>query len=105
MFKGLFLNINFQKQKIFDSCLFPDTKCYGYYDFYIEDSFLLEFDGKQHFISVDGWGGEEGFQKRLAHDEYKNKWAKENNIPLKRIPYWKLDTITLEDIMGDEYLV
>ena len=54
---------------------------------------------------VGGWDTEEYFALIKQRDEYKNNWCKENNIPLKRIPYWKLDTLTLEDIMGDEYLI
>ena len=35
-------------------------------------------------------------QKR---DAYKNKWCKENNYPLKRIPFWDKDKITLEYLL------
>ena len=31
-------------------------------------------------------------------------YAKENNIELIRIPYWERDNITLEMILGNQYL-
>ena len=37
-------------------------------------------------------------------DEEKNQWAKRHNIPLVRIPYYERDNITLEMLLGDEYL-
>lgn len=63
---------------------------------------LIEFDGEQHFINVETWGGLELQQSR---DKIKNEYAIRHNIPLVRIPYWEQDNITLEMIMGDEYLV
>ena len=64
---------------------------------------LIEFDGIQHFEE----------QKYFTHsltetknnDIIKNKYAKDNNIPLIRIPYWERDKITLDMLLGEEYLV
>lgn len=98
-------NFSFQEQKTFDTCLSPRTGSKLRFDFYIQNSFLLEFDGLQHFKATSGWNDEKNYEKIKEYDVYKNNWCKENNIPLKRIPYWKIDTLTLEDIMGDEYLI
>ena len=35
----------------------------------------------------------------------KNDYAFTHNIPLVRIPYWERDHITLEMILGDEYII
>ena len=35
----------------------------------------------------------------------KNQWCRKNNIPLKRIPYWELNNITINNIMDDTFLV
>ena len=43
--------------------------------------------------------------KTDLRDAIKNEWAIKNNIPLVRIPYWERDNITLEMIMGDQYLI
>ena len=99
-------NISFEKQKTFQTCRFPDTNNLGFFDFYINNTFLLEFDGEQHFHTKNhGWDNEANFLKTKQHDLYKNQWCKENNIPLKRIPYWELKNLTIEDIMGDKFLL
>lgn len=67
---------------------------------------LIEFDGQQHYSDISGiWNSPESLQDIQKRDEEKNQWAKEHNIPLVRIPYWKRDNITLDMILGDEYLV
>ena len=99
-------NIIFETQKTFNSCRFPETNKLGYFDFYINNQFLLEYDGPQHFsYSKSGWDNLEYFLNITKKDNFKNKWCKENNIPLKRIPYWELKNIIIEDIMGDKFLL
>lgn len=90
-------NIPFEMQKTFDTCRFPDTKALAKFDFYVNNKYLIEFDGKQHFDPKAGWG--EDFNKIKNRDNYKNQWCKENNVPLIRIPYTKLDTLKLEDLI------
>ena len=97
--------IPFTREKTFSDCVYPETNSKLKFDFFINNNFLLEFDGIQHFKSVGGWNTEEKVQQTQLRDNYKNQWAKENNIPLKRIPYWKLNDLTIEDIMSDEYLI
>jgi len=57
---------------------------------------LIEFDGEQHFMPIERWGGEENFMRVQRHDVLKDLFCKYNNIPLLRIPYTKkneIDTI------------
>jgi hypothetical protein len=63
---------------------------------------LIEFDGEQHYTDIEQWGGLELQQKR---DKIKNEYTLSHNIPLVRIPYWERDNITLEMLMGNQYLV
>lgn len=53
---------------------------------------LIEFDGTQHFSnSSNNWGaklGKDTFESISKRDEIKNKYCKDNAIPLLRIPYW-----------------
>ena len=75
------------------------------YDFYLPDyNRLIEFDGKQHYGIVDFFGGEEEFLRRQKNDNIKNEYAISHNIDLVRIPYWERDNITLNMILGDQYL-
>lgn len=91
--------IYFTEQQSFDTCVFLDTKRKAKFDFFINNKYLIEFDGEQHYRDVDFFGGKEQFKIQQNHDNYKNQWCKENNIPLIRIPYTKLDTLCLEDLM------
>jgi len=97
-------NISFETQKIFKNCKNPDTNYNLKFDFYIENNFLLEYDGEQHFIER-GWNTKENLEKNKKLDILKDQWCKENGIPLKRIPYWELDNITINNIMDDTFLV
>lgn len=57
---------------------------------------LIEYDGEQHFKPVEFFGGKEAFQKQQERDQKKNKWCKENNIPLLRIPYTDYEQLDAE---------
>ena len=78
------------------------------YDFaIIEDNKitrLIEFDGMQHYTKGTGYL-KNAYDDIHTRDIEKNIWAKENNIPLVRIPYTLRDTVCLEDIIGESYLV
>lgn len=98
-------NVPYSVEKTFPTCIFPETQAHAKFDFYINNEFLLEYDGKQHFYECDTNFFRDSFEKRQQHDLFKNQWCKENNIPLKRIPYTEIKNITFETIMGDEFLV
>lgn len=93
-------NIPFETQKTFDNCLLPNTQYYAYFDFWVNNSYLIEYDGIQHFeTKTGGWNNKENLLKTQERDKIKTDWCKNNNIPLIRIPYWKLDTLTIEDLL------
>ena len=64
---------------------------------------LIEFDGPQHNDNGKFFGIDE-FKKLQYHDALKNQYALSHNIPLIRIPYSKRDTMSIEDLLGDQYL-
>lgn len=79
---------------------FKDSKYYARFDFFINNSYFIEFDGEQHFkYNNKGWNTEENFLKVQEHDKIKNVWCKDNNIPLIRIPYTHLKELCLEDLL------
>lgn len=39
------------------------------------------------------------YEKQQEYDNIKNKWCIDNDIPLIKIPYWKLSTLTIEDLL------
>jgi hypothetical protein len=92
--------INYIMQKSFETCRFKNTGALAKFDFYVNDKYLIEYDGEQHFTHrANGWNNEEQLKITTSRDQYKNQWCKENNIPLIRIPYTKLDTLCIEDLM------
>lgn len=95
-------NINFKKQHCFKDFVYEDTQHHPRYDFYLPDyNRLIEFDGKQHYEDSQ-WNSLDLQQQR---DKLKNEYALQHNIPLVRIPYWERDNVTLEMILGDQYLI
>lgn len=97
-------NILFETQKTFETCRFKETNKLAKFDFYIDNKYLIEFDGEQHFKPIrfnnkTQQEAEEAFKLCQEHDNFKNQWCKENNIPLIRIPYNYLKNIKLEDLI------
>lgn len=92
-------NIYFETEKTFDNCRFEDSKKLAKFDFWVENKYIIEFDGEQHFnYRNNGWNTLEHYQRTQIRDNYKNEWCKINNIPLIRIPYTHLDNLTLNDL-------
>ena len=64
------------------------------FDFYVNDSYLIEYDGIQHFQpSIFD------YEYTHRHDIMKSQWCKDNNIPLIRIPYTHYTNLCLEDLL------
>lgn len=68
---------------------------------------FVEFDGEQHKKGFIGgfWSNADSFEKLKERDKAKDEYCLNKGIPLVRIPYSRLSKLTLEDIMGDKYLV
>lgn len=64
-----------------------------------EYNVAIEYDGEQHFKSIEFFGGEEGLRRTIERDEIKNRYCKDNNIILYRISYKDRDFI--EDIIKE----
>lgn len=99
-------NINYIQEYHFDNLRNSLSNRMYRFDFAIfknnQLAYLIEFDGKQHF------SGPEASQKKTRTleeiqqaDEEKNNYCKNNNIILKRIPYFKISEITFENIESD----
>ena len=99
-------NIPFIQQHWFEDCRY-ETKMPARFDFFVDNKYLIEYDGEQHFIEVEAWGGAEHLKKTQEHDAFKNKYCKEHNIPLIRIPYNEIYNINLEMLLPEtsKYLI
>ena len=92
-------NISFEQQKTFENCISSTTGNKYKFDFWVNNSYLIEFDGEQHFLyKENGWNTKEQFEKTQKNDKEKNDWCKKNNIPLIRIPYTHFDNLCIEDL-------
>ena len=75
-------------------------KTYLSYDFYLPDyNILIEYQGKQHYESIDYFGGENTFKKQQEHDNIKREYAKENGYKLLELKY----TLNTQELV-DKYL-
>lgn len=95
-------NIPFETQKTFEDCLFPDNNYHAYFDFWVDNKYLIEYDGIQHFKASDNlksWNTDINLIETQQRDKFKNDWCIKKNIALIRIPYTKLKSITIEDLI------
>jgi ssDNA-binding Zn-finger/Zn-ribbon topoisomerase 1 len=76
---------NIITQKRFDDCRdrLPLPFDISLFDYNI----LIEYHGKQHYVVVELFGGQEGLEIRQKHDQIKMDYAKDHNIKLIIIPY------------------
>jgi hypothetical protein len=80
-------NIQHQTQKTFEDCRGIGGKVLRF-DFYLPQyNYLIEYDGEQHFKSIEYFGGIKSFEVLRMHDNIKNVFCNNNNINLMRLPY------------------
>jgi len=91
-------DIVYQREKTFEGC----KRIYNLkFDFYIPHcNILIEANGKQHYESVDFWGGEKGFKIRQERDGIKRDYCTKQNIRLIEISY--LDEDIIENTLAKE---
>jgi very-short-patch-repair endonuclease len=78
-------NIIFETQKTFENC--KNIRKLPF-DFYLPDyNICIEFDGRQHYIISEYFGGIENYNNISKRDKIKTKYCLENNIKLLRIKY------------------
>lgn len=93
-------NIPFETEKSFNDCRNPKTNYPLRFDFFVNNSYLIEYDGRQHSEADGGWG--EVLKDIQDRDKYKELWCKEHNIPLIRISYKQYDSLTIDDLIPSE---
>ena len=65
-----------------DFCVFKDDKM-----------IFIEYNGHQHYKSVDYFGGEERYEQQIERDYAVQLYCKEHKIKLITIPYSEYDNI------------
>ena len=84
-------NINNIPQCRFDDC--RDKQPLPF-DFYLPElNVAIEYQGRQHYESVEIFGGEKQLLIQKNNDNIKREYCKNNNIKLLEIPYWDFNNI------------
>ena len=90
-------NIPFIKEKRFSDLTFKDTGYLARFDFFVNNSYIIEFDGRQHFIQGEGYfDNKDRFERTQEHDKIKNEYCKQHNIPLIRIPFTEINNLNID---------
>lgn len=88
--------IVFQKQYRIDIPITINPSGQAYIDFYLPDyNTFIEYNGRQHYIPLDYFGGILKLQHQRTRDEYVRNYCKDNDYRLIEIPY----TMKEDDIM------
>ena len=87
--------IKYNRQYSFNDCRNKNPLPFDFAIFNDQDNLhcLIEYDGKQHFKSVEFFGGESSFKQRKINDSIKDEYCYVNGIKLIRIPYWDFNRI------------
>lgn len=86
-------NIKFEREKTFKGCR---NRYPLFFDFYIPElNTCIEFDGLQHFVPLDYFGGTPVFERTKKSDAIKNEFCLRNGIRLIRISYKDRDPVVV----------
>ncbi len=91
------LGVFFERGKRFELCRNIDMLPFDFYFALGNKQFLIEYDGKQHFESIDYFGGDEKLKDTQMRDRIKDNFALKYGFVLIRIPYY------IKDITGFLY--
>lgn len=98
--------ITYIRDKSYGDCINKDTNYHFRFDFCvhheIEGTYIIEYDGLQHFKAAPMWDNNGDLEERQRRDVIKNQWCKDHDIPLIRIPYTKLHSLRLSDLLPSE---
>lgn len=80
-------NVEYEQQKKFSDCC--DKRPLPF-DFYLpKQNAVIEYNGLQHYIARDYFGGDKALAYTQNHDKMKEEYCKNNNIGYLCIPYFK----------------
>ena len=94
------LGYDFVREKIFSGCLSPHGRPLRF-DFYLPpERICIEYDGEQHYVANDFFGGIAQLQRNQTYDHIKDEWCRQNHISMIRIPY----TVYAKKLLDANYL-
>lgn len=87
--------LQFEKEKTFPDATSDGIHCFRF-DFYVDNKYLIEYDGKHHF--QQGWKGED-LKVVQDRDKKKNEYCLSHGITLIRIPYTQYQNLSISDLL------
>ena len=81
------MSIAYEKEKTFDSCVSVKKLRFDFYFEINNKLYCIEYDGEQHFIAIEKFGGAAGLIETKRRDDIKTNFCIENNIDLLRLTY------------------
>jgi len=74
------------------------------FDFVVFDDdgridFLIEFQGEQHYTSVDHFGGQKHLQVQKHNDAQKRRFCLSKDYALVTIPFWDYEKLDYDYIL------
>ena len=89
------LNIMYIQQYRFDDCRFKRSLPF---DFAVINNAkqiigMIEYNGEQHYVYIDFFGGKKGLEKVKRNDRIKQQYCERNQIPLLIISFKEFDNI------------
>ena len=91
-------HILYEKEKTFPDCVGIGRKKLRY-DFYLPvQNVCIEYNGLQHDMPIDYFGGTESFIMRQKNDNIKIDYCKQHNINLHIIPYTQNKDIIIQNV-------
>ena len=71
--------IPFEREKTFENCKFLNTNYPARFDFWVDNKYIIEYDGEQHFNSGYGYmDTPERIKETKEHDDFKTTWCLEH---------------------------
>lgn len=88
------IGVLYKTEMTFDDCINPLTGSELYFDFYLPDhNMCIEYDGEQHYMSNDFFGGVSQLALAKNRDLIKTRYCIDNGIFLYRLIYLDKDKI------------
>lgn len=94
------LNVKYDKQYRLDGCSNKQSLLFDFAVHNVDKLILIEYDGQQHYKSIEWFGGEQAYRNTVLRDRIKDNYCKEHNLQLLRLPYYLSDKEIKEKIIN-----
>lgn len=101
-------NIPYIREYKIKDCIFPDSGYFAKFDFFVNNKYLIEYNGLQHY-EERRFGNKrfEELSQIQKRDKFKIEFCHSHNIPLICIPYTQYNKLSIKDLLleSSEFIV